>query len=237
MLASSVNRNDFEDDEIKSSKSAIWLKRIAIALVALLVLGAIGYGISSLMQGGDAKPKKTITKIALKDVPPPPPPPPPKEIPKEQPKEAPPKEVKMEQPKPAEAPPTEQLKMDGPAGDGPSAFAAGEVKNDYSGGDVKTIGSDGGAKFNWYAGLVKSQIEAALGKDQKLKEGQYKLVVTVWLKANGGIDKLEVVQSDAQPEIERAVKTALDNMPAMRESPPEGMPQPIKLRITARKFG
>ena len=236
ILASSDNRNDFEDDEIESSTS-IWLKRIAIALVALLVLGAIAYGINSLMQGGDAKPKKTITKIALKDIPPPPPPPPPKEVPKEQPKPDAPKEVKMEQPKPAEAPPAEQLKMDGPAGDGPSAFAAGEVKNDYSGGDVKTIGSDGGAKFNWYAGLLKSQIETALGKDQKLKEGQYKLVVTVWLKANGDIEKLDVVQSDAQPEIEKAVKMALDNMPAMRESPPEGMPQPIKLRITARKFG
>ena len=41
MLASSDNRNDFEDDEIESSTS-VWLKRIAIALVALLVLGAIG---------------------------------------------------------------------------------------------------------------------------------------------------------------------------------------------------
>ena len=127
--------------------------------------------------------------------------------------------------------------MEGPAGDGPSAFAAGPVSNDYKGGEVKTIGSDGGAKYNWYAGVLKNQIQDTLEKDKKLKVGQYKLIVSVWLKPNGEIEKLEVAQSDTSSEIEQAVKTALDNMPAMREAPPEGMPQPIKLRIAARKMG
>lgn len=227
---------DGPDDEEESS-GKVWLKRIAIALIGLLVLGSIGYGVKSLMSGSNeprTKPKTTIK--LLPDTPPPPPPPPPKEPPKEQPKEQ-PKEIKVDQPKPAEAPPAESLKMEGAAGDGPSPFQAGAVSNDYKGGDVKTIGSDGGAKFNWYAGLVKNQIEAALEKDEKLKQGQYKLVVTVWLKLNGDVERLEVVQSDALPEIESAVKSALDNMPGLREPPPEGMPQPIKLRISARKMG
>ena len=223
------------DDETES-KVSIWLKRILIALVVLGVLGGIGYGIKSLMSGG-APQKKQVTTIKLIPDTPPPPPPPPKEPPKEQPKPDAPKEVKIEQPKPAETPPAEQIKMEGPAGDAPSAFAAGAVNNDYKGGDVKTIGSDGGAKFNWYAGLVKSQIEATLEKDKKLAEGQYKLIVSIWLKPNGDIEKLAVLQSDAITEIEQAIKAALDSMPAMREAPPEGMPQPIKLRITARKMG
>ena len=223
------------DDETES-KVSIWLKRILIALVVLGVSGGIGYGIKSLMSGG-APQKKQVTTIKLIPDTPPPPPPPPKEPPKEQPKPDAPKEVKIEQPKPAETPPAEQIKMEGPAGDAPSAFAAGAVNNDYKGGDVKTIGSDGGAKFNWYAGLVKSQIEATLEKDKKLAEGQYKLVVSVWLKPNGDIEKLAVLQSDAITEIEQAIKAALNSMPAMREAPPEGMPQPIKLRITARKMG
>ena len=237
MHASIENKQDFVDEDESTSSIFSWLKRIVVILVALSLLAGLGYGFNKLMSGGDIKPKKNITKIALKDVPPPPPPPPPKEPPKEQPKDQ-PKEVKeVQQPKPAEAPPSEQLKMDGPAGDGPSAFAAGEVKNEYKGGDVKTIGSDGGAKYNWYAGLIKSQIEAALEKNKKLAEGQYKVIVTVWLRQNGDIEKLEVGQSDAEPQIEQAIKTALDAMPAMREVPPEGMPQPIKLRITARKMG
>ena len=65
-------------DEDAESQTSVWLKRIAIVLVSLLVLAAIGYGIKKLMSGGDAHPKKKITTIALKDLPPPPPPPPPK---------------------------------------------------------------------------------------------------------------------------------------------------------------
>ncbi len=223
-------------DNEEPSALKVWLKRILIALVGLSVLAAIGYGISQLTSGGTPQ-KKQMTKIKLlPDTPPPPPPPPPKEPPKEQLKEA-PKEVPKEIPKPAEVPPAENLKMEGAAGDGPSPFASGQVTNDYKGGDVKTIGSDGGAKFNWYAGLVKSQIENALEQDKNITQGQYKLVVSVWLKANGDVERVELVQSDAKDEVEAAVKAALNNMPPMREAPPEGMPQPIKLRISARKLG
>ncbi|MDO9150399.1 MAG: TonB C-terminal domain-containing protein [Methylotenera sp.] len=223
------------DEDDNESQTAIWLKRLVTASVVLLVLAGIGYGIKSLMSGG-APMKKQVTTIKLIPDTPPPPPPPPKEPPKEQLKEQ-PKEIKMEQPKPAEAPPAEQLKMEGAAGDGPSPFAAGAVNNEYKGGEVKTIGSDGGAKFNWYAGVLKNQIQDALDRDKRLKESQYKLIVSVWLKPSGEIEKLEWSGSDAEPDIQQAVKVALDSMPAMREVPPEGMPQPIKLRITARKMG
>jgi periplasmic protein TonB len=221
-------------DEPRESQIGVWLKRIAIGLLVVLVLVLIVYGIKKLMSGGAPQKKQVTTIKLIPDTPPPPPPP--KEPPKEQVKEQ-PKEIKIEQPKPAETPPAEQLKMEGPAGDGPSAFAAGPVSNDYKGGDVKTIGSDGGAKFNWYAGVLKSQIQDALEKDKKLKDGQYKLIVSVWLKQNGDIEKLDWASSDATPEIEQAVKAALESMPPMREAPPEGMPQPIKLRISARKMG
>ena len=225
-------------DEDAESQASVWLKRIAIILLGLLILTALGYGIKKLMSGGDSHPKKKITTIALKDLPPPPPPPPPKEQPKEQPKDQ-PKEVKeVQQPKPAEAPPSEVLKMDGPAGDGPSAFQAGAVTKDFDKGNPSTtIGGDGGAKYNWYAGLLRSQIQETLEKDKTLKESQYKLIVSVWLRPNGDVEKLEWSGNEAEPEIQQAVKTALDSMPAMREAPPEGMPQPIKLRITARKMG
>jgi len=226
----------FFDEELVESKGKQWLKRLVAISVGVAILGGIGYGIKALMTGS-APQKKQVTTIKLLPDTPPPPPPPPKEPPKEQPKEQPKEAPKAPEPKPAETPPAENLKMEGPAGDGPSPFQAGAVTNDYAGGDVKTIGSDGGLKFNWYAGLVKSEIEQALQKNSALTEGQYKLVVTVWVKPNGDIEKLELVQSDASPEVEQAVKTTLNAMPNIREAPPEGMPQPIKLRISARKMG
>ena len=225
------------DEEVSESPASIWLKRLAMLLGALIVLGGIGYGLKNLMSGG-APIKKHVTTIKLiPDTPPPPPPPPPKEPPKEQIKPDAPKEIKVDQPKPAEAPPAEQLKMEGAAGDAPSAFATGPVSNDYKGGDVQTIGSDGGAKFNWYAGVLKNQIQDAIEKDNKLKESQYKLIVSVWLKPNGDIERLEWSGNESDAEITQGVKAALDNMPPTREAMPEGMPQPIKLRITARSMG
>jgi periplasmic protein TonB len=225
---------DPDIDGHAANNGKVWLKRIAIGVIALLVLAAIGYGVKSLMSGGSAQPKKQKTTIKLLPDTPPPPPPPPKEPPKEQPKEQ-PKEIKVEQPKPAEAPPAENIKMEGPAGDGPSPFQAGAVSNDYKGGDVSTkIGGDGGAKFNWYAGVLKSQIEDALEKSKEKINGKYKIIVTVWMSPSGKVDKADLMGADVTAEIEKTIKDALENMPAIREPMPENMPQPIKLRITSR---
>lgn len=226
-----------EDDEVESS-GKVWFKRIAITLIGLMILGGIGYGVKSLMSGSNeprTKPKTTIK--LLPDTPPPPPPPPPKEPPKEQPKEQ-PKEIKVEQPKPVEAPPAENLKMEGAAGDGPSPFAAGQVSNEYSGGDVNTIG--GGVnknQFAWYTGLIKDKMEEAISKDKDLASGSYKVIVKVWVAANGRIQKYELVSSTGDAQKDQLVKKALDDMPALSEGPPSDMPQPIKLKVTSRSIG
>jgi periplasmic protein TonB len=222
-------------DEQKS-ETKIWLTRGAIILIALLVLGGIGYGISQLMKGG-APHKKQVTTIKLLPDTPPPPPPPPKEPPKEQPKQDQPKEMKVEQPKPVETPPAENLKMEGAAGDGPSPFAAGQVSNEYKGGDVNTIGGGPNKhQFAWYTGLIKEQIEDALAKDSTLANGAYKLVVKVWVGPSGKIQRHELVGSSGKSEIDALVNKALDSLPGLAEAPPSDMPQPVKLKVTARSI-
>ena len=229
---------DMSDQQIAANSAmTVWGKRILMALLLLSLLSLVGYGLKKLLSGGAPHKRQITTVKLLPDTPPPPPPPPPKEPPKETPKEQPKEAPKEPEPKPAETPPAENLKMEGAAGDGPSPFQAGAVNNEYKGGAVATIGSDGGVKFHWYAGLVKSQIEHAIEQDKALANGQYKLVVSVWLKANGEFDRLSVEQSDAVSEIEQGLRAALDRLPAMREKPPESMPMPIRLRISARKMG
>lgn len=228
------------DEEIESPAS-IWLKRIALTLLGLLILIALGIGIKKLMSDGDSQPKKKMTTISLKDLPPPPPPPPPKEQPKEQPKDQ-PKEVKeVQAPKPVQAPPTEVLKMDGPAGDGPSAFAAGNPTGDYKGetlGDTKTIGgAPNKHQFDWYTGLIKERVEDALTSDKALASGAYKVVVKVWIASSGNIQRVELVSSTGDDSIDGLIKKVLNDMPALSEAPPADMPQPIKLRVTARSVG
>lgn len=224
-------------DQEQVPSARVWITRIAMLLLILAILAGIGYGIKKLLGGGPTHKKQITTVKLLPDTPPPPPPPPPKEPPKETPKEQPKEAPKEPEPKPAETPPAETLKMEGAAGDGPSPFQSGAVNNEYKGGAVATIGSDGGVKYRWYAGLVKSQIERAIERDKKLTQGQYKIVVSVWLKPNGQFERLSVEQSDTTPEIEQGIREALNDLPAMQESPPENMPMPIRLRISAKKMG
>lgn len=226
-----------DDDEKIPTATTVWLKRIAMILVAVVVLGLLGNMLKSLFSGGSSH-KKAITTIKLlPDTPPPPPPP--KEPPKEQPKDQ-PKEVKeIPQPKPEQTPPAEVLKMEGAAGDGPSPFAAGAVNNEYKGGDVGTKIGGGPSKyqFAYYTGLMKSRIEDAMAKDKVLASGAYKVVVKVWVATNGHIQRYELVGSSGDPGRDALIKKALDEMPALPEGPPSDMPQPVKLRISARSVG
>jgi periplasmic protein TonB len=215
-----------------------WLKRGALILALLFLLGAIGYGVNHLMKGGAPKKKQITTIKLIPDTPPPPPPPPPKEPPKEQPKQVQPKEIKVEQPKPVETPPAENLKMEGPAGDGPSPFASGPVTDDYSGGDVSTIGGGPNKhQFDWYTNLIKDKIEDAMAKDPTLANGAYKFIVKVWISPNGKINKHQLVSSSGKSDVDALIEKALSNLPSLLEGPPNEMPQPVKLRVTARSIG
>ncbi len=228
------------DDDARESQLGVWIKRIALIVVGLAILVGIGYGIKSLMSGGSTV-KKQVTTIKLLPDTPPPPPPPPKEPPKEQPKPDAPKEIKVEQPKPVETPPAEQLKMEGAAGDGPSAFASGAVSNDYKGGDLKTGNTIGGGpnkyQFAWYTDLLKNQIEDAMSKDKTLASGAYKVILKVWVSSNGAIERFELASSSGKEDIDMLIKKQLEAMPKLSERPPGDMPQPVKLKVTARSVG
>jgi hypothetical protein len=228
------------DDDARVSQLGVWIKRIALIVVGLAILVGIGYGINSLMSGGSPV-KKQVTTIKLLPDTPPPPPPPPKEPPKEQPKPDAPKEIKVEQPKPVETPPAEQLKMEGAAGDGPSAFASGAVNNDYKGGDLKTGNTIGGGpnkyQFAWYTDLLKNQIEDAMSKDKTLASGAYKVILKVWVSSNGAIERFELASSSGKEDIDMLIKKQLEAMPKLSERPPGDMPQPVKLKVTARAVG
>jgi len=230
------NFNINEDDEQEPSAKSIWIRRVAISLVVAIVLGGLGYMLKGLFSGGSTGKKAVTTIKLLPDTPPPPPPP--KEPPKEQPKEV--KEVKeVPQPKPEETPPAEVLKMEGAAGDGPSPFAAGTVSNEYKGGDVGTMIGGGPSKyqFAWYTDLIKNKIEDAMAKDKVLANGAYKVVVKIWVAPNGRIERYELVGSSGDAERDVLLKKALDDMPPLSDAPPGDMPQPVKLRVTARSVG
>ncbi len=214
------------------------VKRFIVPAVLVLALVGLGWLIAKQMGQGGSGPKKQTVKIAvLPDTPPPPPPPKPEKPPEPKPQDNAPQP--QDQPKQAEAPPEpQQLKMEGAAGDGPSAFSAGSVSSDYKGG---AIGSGGGAsapsagdraKFNFYAKsaqqLLRSELDRTLARDV-IRLGAR---LQIWIDASGRIDRYEINGlSDvaAQNQVRAAMQ---DISKGFRLVPPAGLPQPLEMRLS-----
>lgn len=205
-----------------------------LALVAAIVAALLLLGGCEKSEQKKKAPKITLLTPAA---PPPPPPPPPKyekkpEPPKEQ------KEMKVEQPveRKVEQQAAPELKMDGPAGNGPSAFGAGAITSE----DLSKIGngkSSGAEKsgmfnpFNNYASALKGELQRYLGKNNALRRRRYSLDVHVWVDGAGQIKRYELVGSSNDGETDDAIRAAIAALPGFSQAPPASMPQPVRLRI------
>lgn len=209
-------------------------KRLAIGLVLTLSAGMVAWGLSRLSFDAPT-PKRQVARIALMpDTPPPPPPP--KELKKEEP--VPQARVQPrtdEAPKP-QPPADAPIKMEGAAGDGPSAFAAGAVTNDYRGGPVVSGGAASApgvadrAAERLYANTVRQLLQSEIERRLAPDAGELSANFALWVGADGRIARWE---SDAE---QPPLKTALDaSTDALRlPSPPPIAQQPMRFRLTVR---
>jgi protein TonB len=156
------------------------------------------------------------------DLPPPPPPPPEEKV------------VDVHQPDrpdptPSnEPPPGEQLGLDADGTAGGDAF--GLVGNK---GGRELLGQ-GGSAYIWYAGLVKNQILEQLNTEKQAHRGEYSLMVRVWVRNDGSIDRVRVIEGSGNHERDQAIEAALSRMGRLAQAPPADMPEPISLRIVSR---
>jgi periplasmic protein TonB len=225
----------------RQQQAGNWKKYLGMAATVLAIFALLGWGLNRLLDGNSGK-KVKAPKISLLTPPPPPPPPPPKieKKPPEPPKEQ--KEIKIDQPLPkVEAPaPAPELKMDGPAGDGPSNFAGGNITSE----DLSKIGSGTGSgtgtgtgkgglfnPFSNYAGLLKGELQRFLGKNNELRRRQYRIEVRVWVNGDGSVKRSELIGTTGDGDTDDAIRRALTALPSFSSSPPADMPQPIRLRI------
>ena len=56
----------------------------------------------------------------------------------------------------------------------------------------------------------------------------------IWIDADGRLTKSEVVGTSGDAARDSAIARALEGGATLSQSPPEDMPQPIKLRISSR---
>ena len=211
---------------------------VAIALGIAVAIGLVIWWVFIQMHSMGKPLKRSVQEIALVKPPPPPPPPPPKvEPPKvDQPKMDVPD--KMDTPK--DAPPDKSPAP--PPGADLGVDANGTGAGDSFGlvgkkGAAGLIGGGGGGgnRFGWYGALIKDRIQETLQKDKKVREASdLRIIVNVWVGATGSITRVELLSSSGNEDVDTAIKVALKSLPPLREGAPADMPQPVKLKISAR---
>lgn len=217
-------------------ETPLWKKALlmGVVLAVLVALAAWAIGSLSVSSGG---PKRQTVKIAvLPDTPPPPPPPKPDKPPEPEKQDVKP-QPQQEAPKPEQAPPEpQQLKMDGPAGDGPSAFAAGQVSQEYKGGDIGTGGGGNRLQFAFFTNRLTRHIQAELARNRDLKGQDYRINVRVWLSDAGQLQRVELASSSGSEATDDLLRQALAQVSGLDQIP-SNLPQPLSLRITNRVTG
>lgn len=217
------------------------LKRVLMIVGVLALIAAIAGIVMSFMTEGKSKKRTVIQQIAVLRPPPPPPPPKPEEKPPEPEIEK--EEVKMPEPdtppepQQADAPPASQdLGVDAQGtGNGDSFGLVGKP----GGKDITTIGGGGGdrAQFSFFAGSMQRYFAEQFNRNEKLKSRDYRVVIKVWLGADGRVQKFEIAGSSGNEETDAAIRLALSRMAPLPEPPPANMPQPVRLRMTSRGAG
>jgi len=199
--------------------------------VALLLVFAVGaYFAFGGLRGSKAPEPPRIQEISLIQPPPPPPPPPKME-------EPPPPEQVMEEPPPEpepiaedapaeEAMPGDELGLDAEGGAGSDGFGLRGKK-----GGRGLIG--GGDRNRWYAGVLQRELQNLLASNDDARGDKYAVVVKIWMAADGRVERFEMLDSTGNDASDAALRQTLSGL-HMKDSPPEDMPQPVKLRIVSR---
>jgi periplasmic protein TonB len=241
------------EDDLGPPQEAGWKAAVALVLVIAIVLG-LGWWVYTLLMKSPAPTQRQVATIKiLPDTPPPPPPPPKPEDKPPPPPKVDEKQIKIDQPKPVEAPPapTQQLKMEGPAGDGPGAFAAGEVTKEYSGGP---IGPAGGAPasapapappppvatgihravFQAYQMELQALIQEKLSALPGVKQKDYRLPALVRLDERQRVQGVSLSGSSGNEDLDRQVLETVRLALAQRP-PPATMPyRDFTIRVSNR---
>lgn len=201
----------------------------------LVVVAVIFVGQSFAKSSSPPHKMPEVTMVRIVSTPPPPPPPPPP-----QPKMA--EEKMLEQApvddseaKPDEAPAAPSADLGtGIKGDGGAdAFGLSASKGgSFLGGGTPR---SGGSRYGWYASGVQATLSEALRRNPRTRDASFRIEVRIWPDLTGRIARATLHGSTGDAAVDAALKNEVLTGLQLREAPPEGMPLPIVLRLSARR--
>jgi periplasmic protein TonB len=207
-------------------------KRRLLAVVLGVGVTLIGAGTVALMRSflnsAPGTPEKLIQEIHLIRPPPPPPDLPPPPPPPEEKVDVHEPEQKPDPTQSHEPPPGEQLGLDAEGTGSGDAFG---LLGNKGGRDLL---AGGGSAYVWYAGLLKNEILEQLNNEKQARRGEYSVVVRVWVRGDGSIERVHIVQGSGDRGRDSAIELALSRISRLSQAPPADMPEPISLRIVSR---
>lgn len=219
-----------------------------VFIVAVAIAAWLGQGL--LHQVSQTHSERRVIMVNLPLPPAPSPPPPPRPAPPAPaPDESDQKMIGQAPVTEADSKPDQALKNEAPAGDSPLlgtsiqgegssdgfGLRAGNGLGTGKGGTGKTIGNGGGSsRWGGYAGQVQSAISQALQSNNVTRDADFRVAVRIWADQNGRITRARIVGSTGNAVLDNTITNGVLVGLILQEPPPDGMPMPIMLRLTAR---
>ncbi|MHB1140510.1 MAG: TonB C-terminal domain-containing protein [Sulfuricaulis sp.] len=91
-----------------------------------------------------------------------------------------------------------------------------------------------GGPFGWYGSLLGADIQDSLAERRRLRQVKYTAVLDLWIGKDGRIEKVELVRTSGNRDLDTTLRMAVAEVGKVREPPPPEMPQPVRLQVTSR---
>ena len=196
--------------------------RLILGVVVVLFLAGV-VAVAKVVMSDASPPPRLVHTVSL--LPPPPPPP----VIEEKPPEPEIKQVNIPEPQP--------LDQDEPAASADLGVDAdGTGNGDGFGLRAKKGGRDllEGGPFGWYGSLLGADIQDSLVARKRLRQVKYTAVLDLWISRDGRIEKVELVRTSGNRDLDTTLRMAVAEVGKVREPPPAEMPQPVRVQVTSR---
>jgi outer membrane biosynthesis protein TonB len=218
-------------DDVEEERSAFQKYRLPViaGIILATVIGFVAKSLSGKSSASAPRQEVMVVHTFAQPTPPPPaptPPPPPMEVKKE--------EMIVEEKQEEVAPdPTPQVEtaLTG-AGNTGMVLKSGNGSGIFS--NRKTVNEEA-MRRSAYAGQVKSRIQTALESNPRTRKAGMSIEIRVWPDPTGRITRATLANSTGDTALDDLIRNQILTGLQISQAPPEGMPTPIIMRITARR--